>query len=51
MYRCFYFLLKSYLQIHFVKDLTFEEKCGFEIWLKDFNPFLGRFEILVKDLI
>ena len=34
-----------------MKDLTFEEKWGFEIWLKDFNPFLGRFEILVKDLI
>jgi len=23
----------------------------FEIWLNDFNPFLERFEISVKDLI
>jgi len=31
-----------------LKDLGFEEKYGFEIWL---NPFLERFEILVEDLI
>jgi len=29
-----------------VKDLRFEKKSdlGFEIWLKDLNTFLGRFE-------
>jgi len=34
-----------------LKDLAFEEKMRFEIWLSDLNPFLERFEILVKDLI
>jgi len=28
-----------------LKDLGFEEKWGFEIWLTDLNTFLERFEI------
>jgi len=28
-----------------VKDLGFEEKWEFEIWLNDLNAFLKRFEI------
>jgi len=27
-----------------LKDLGFEEKWGFEIWLNDLNTFLERFE-------
>jgi len=34
-----------------LKDLVFEEKCGFEIWLNDFNTFLEISEIRVRDLI
>jgi len=42
-------LLKIQLQIHLCEgfDLRFEEKWGFEIWLKDFNPFLGRFRLKI----
>ena len=25
----------------------FEEKWGFEVWLKDFNPFVGRFQLKI----
>jgi len=46
--------LKIHLQIHFCEgfDLRFdlgrfEEKWGFEIWLKDFNPFVGRFQLKI----
>jgi len=28
-----------------LKDLGFEEKWGFEIWLNDLNTFLEKFEI------
>jgi len=28
-----------------VKDLGFEEKWGFEIWINDSNPVLERYEI------
>jgi len=27
-----------------LKDLGFEEKLAFEIWLNDLNPFLERFQ-------
>jgi len=32
-----------------LKDLGFEEKWRFEIWLNDLNTFLERFEIWVRD--
>jgi len=34
-----------------LKDSTFEEKKGVWDWLKDLNPFLGRFEIWSEDSI
>jgi len=33
-----------------LKDLGFEQKWGFEIWLNDLNTFLERFKIWVWDL-
>jgi len=31
-----------------LKDVGFEEKWGFEIWLNDLNPFLERFDLCLQ---
>jgi len=64
-YRYLHFLLKFIYIFIFVKDMRCDLRFDFErfeilkrngdsrfeIWLNDFNPFLERFEIRVKDLI
>ena len=47
-YCYLHFLLKIYLHIYFGKDLRFEEKWGFEIWLTDLNYFLKDMRLALK---